>query len=978
MSKQELNIGTDKEFINFPNEVYGRREVIDFFNAKLEQCDKGQTTTIICSGKAGIGKSFLIRNFFDREDVVYVRGKYNQYKKSVPFQAWVQFVENGLSYLESLSEDKKEEFRNGLRAVLQNDEYPISRLIPKLGMWLDLKQTVPSEFDSTLQIQNRWYAALYGIIDLFAQFVNSKIIVHLDDIQWSDDESLELVEKIIDRPIDKVCLILSQRTAEGENNEDKIAHLKTTENHIEITPFNLEDCQHLMKDLFDFEAATVEETAQLLIENSDGNPLLIKENLSQFILKEILQYDLNEGKWYWNREGTVIEENEKSLQEITESKIKDLDGNTREILERTACFGYKISVPFVSAITGVEKEQLVAAFEAACAAGIMRQVQESLSRNPEKELAYMFANDTAQAALQAVIPEKTKVKTHQQIAQYYINSAATGLDDRDVYECAYHLNECIQDESNDLIKNQHLEVNILALEKAKKSASFSVAMNYLNQAMDSDLHYNWKSGYQNAAKLRIQGYEVARLTDRGSLANRFYNELLEKGKREEILKIQFSKVMLDVQFGKLEDSLNTGITAMRTLGVKLPKKAGVFHVLQELIRTRIMLIGKKAADFFNLPTMEDADGERIIQFSRWMLKSAYYIRPELSAIISLKMVQLTWKKGTSADSFTGMMAYGIISAAGTNNYQKAHEWCEVGDKLAAKHGNHSSTYYFGKGVYGAFTQHLPETLPWYTIAIETGYEEGDFISSVEPTVNQSLTIYSSGEKLDVLIAKVNQSLMYCDSLRIKDYRDFQFTFLLQLKKLRGDQVSNEEQKEANEILHKTQYHFSRDVYYFMELQRFCFEGRWKDAYDLSRSNKINVQAFTGLYVQAEYHFYMAIAALMNPDNQKFWNKIRNYFLIRGVLSKMKKWAAACEDNHEHKRQIVIGLNYLRRKKIADAQQALMKGADLAIQKGFVQNAALANYFIAEIYSEQNEEKNAQTFRKKSIRQFKDWGTTLMN
>ena len=978
MSEREFQISTKKEFINFPNQVYGRKNVIDFFTIKLNDLKEGKAPIFICSGEAGVGKSYLIRYFFEREDTVYARGKYDQYKKSVPFQAWAQFIGKGLSFLESLSQSRKEDFKKELETVLQNDHYSVSRLIPQLDKWLDIDRNRENEFDSTLQIQNRWYVALYGIVELLSKYFNNPLIIHLDDVQWSDDESLELVNRIIQKPIAKVCLIISQRITGQDGEQDRLAHLKSATNHIDIKPFNLVDCQNLLQDLFQLQGDLSHDTAKLLIENSAGNPLLIQENISQFIRKEILQYDQLQGSWTWNEAESVFDESEKSLQEIIGSKILALEPIKREILEITSCFGYKISVPFVASITRIPKEELINVFQEAITAGIMRPVRDQMIPDSESDEMFIFANDSVQEALHEIVPDKVKFKTHQQIASYYLDSAATGIDDRDIYECAYHLNEGINEDSDELFKNHHLLVNIMALAKAKKSASFSVAMNYLNQAMDSDLHFNWNSGYQSAAELRIQGYEVARLTDRDALANRFYNELLEKGKREEILRIQFSKVILDIHFGELQESLNTGIKALKTMGVKVPKSPGLFRLVIELIRTKIMLVGKKPADFFNLPAMTDEDAERIIAFKKWMLKSAYYLCPELSAIISLKMVQLTLKKGTSADSFTGMMAYGIISAAGTNNYLKAHEWCQVGDKLAAKYGNHSSSYYFGKAIYGAFTQHLQETLPWYTIAIEAGYEEGDFISSVEPTVNQSLTIYSYGEKLDVLIDKVHQSLVYCDSLRIKDYRDFQFTFLVQLKKLRGDQVLQKEQNEAYEILKSTQYHLSRDVYYFMELQRFCFEWRWKDAYKLSRSNKINVQAFTGLYLQAEYHFYMAIAALMNPDNQKFWNKTRNYFLIRKVLRKMKKWSKACEDNHEHKRQIIIGLNYLRRKKIADAQQALMEGAELALQNGFVQNAALANYFIAEIYSEQKEEKNAQTFRKKSIRQFKDWGTSLMN
>lgn len=978
MNKEVQDIDHSKEFIGFPNLIYGRDQVVHFLKQGVLKFEKEGFNAICLEGPAGVGKSYIVKNFFRDRGPIYLRGKYNQFKKSVPFQAWSQFIQEGLIFLKEMDASTKSAFKTELKNSLQNDDHQIARVIPGIGEWLDIKAQKENHFDSTLQIQNRLYSALYSVIDCIIQFSDQKVVAHLDDVQWSDEESVVLVERIIANPIKNLLLVLTQRPVDTKNDVDRLSKIKNDYNSISIKTLVQKDCEKLVEDIFGLVNEDNAILADILMDSSEGNPLLIKENIAQLIERQILEQDKSSKKWVWNPVTNPSDEKEQSLEEIIQSKIQNLESQSRSILEMTACFGYKVSVPFVSAITDIDKNRLIEVYSQASAAGIMKREEPSPSFKNSTEITFVFANDSAQAALMSVIPEKTKIRTHQQIAQYYINSAATGLDDRDVYECAYHLNECIHEDSNELIKDQHLMVNILALEKAKKSASFSVAMNYLNQAMDSDLHYNWKSGYESAAKLRIQGYEVARLTDRISMANRFYTELLEKGKPEEILRIQFSKVMMDVQFGNLQESLNTGIEALKRLGLNVPSKPGIYAVIKELIKTKLLLFNKKPEDFFDLPKMTDADAERSIQFCTWMMKSAYYLSPELSAILSLKMVQQTWKKGTCAESFAGLMAYGIISAAGTNNYIKAHQWCEVGDKLAAKHGNHSATYYFGKGVYTAFTKHLPDTLPWYTIAVETAYENGDFISSAEPTVNQSLTLYSSGEKLDVLLAKVHQSLMYCDSLMMKDYRDFQSTFHLQLRKLKGDKIKAEEQKKVDDVLAQTQYKFSRDIYYFMELQRLCFEGRWKDAFDLSQSKQINVQAFTGLYVQAEYYFYLAVAALMNPDNRKVKNRIKNYFLVSSVLRKMKKWSAACEENHEHKRQIVLGLKYLRAKKTADAQQALMKGADLAKQKGFIQNSALANYFVAEIYDAQNEEKNAQTFRKKSIRQFKEWGTSLMN
>ena len=980
--KTNSNLGFNQNpEIIFPNKIFGRMQAQSDLQLALNKFVSGEQVALKVIGAAGVGKSFIVRSYCkDLEKCDFYTGQFKQFKQGVPFLAFRQIFEAVLSAQKRRTEDVytwNKEFIDRFEPYLSE----LNLVVPTLKDIIEFPDLNKDSF-SPVETRNKINSAFFDFISFMIEKSENKIILHFDDLQWADKESLKFIEELILKKKDDLMIILSnrpiQKALSAEELNEFYSNINQTDiiRNIAIEALSKASLKDVLLSVFASSISDYDELAEISYENTQGNPYVLHEFLSSLSRSNDLRY--REERWSWSIDENIDFPEKYTLPRLLIDRLENLGEKQRIIIQSSSCFGSNLNIPFISKITGISQNELQNTYIEAMKIGFIVPVSVNVEDDLSDLNNYKFSNDIIQEALHSSLVSSQKRKIHNKIADYYIEHSLIGLDSRDIYECAYHLNESVDDDDNFEKILIHAEVNLKAAEKAMSTASFSLALNYLQQAMDSNLHHNWETAYQLSAKLRIVGYQIARISGKESLANKLYAQGVEHCKGIDLSKLRFAKISIDIQFGELQTALDNGIIALKELGIKVPAKAGIPAVVKELVKTKWMLINKNPEKIFQLKEMNDKEAEFAIKLMIWLFKSAYYLNPELNAVLALKILQITLKKGTSADSSAGLMAYGIITGAGSNNFNKAYEYCNVGTQLAEKYKDDSCRRYFGQAIYKAYKYPLRDTLDLYKKAIEKGYDDGDFLGSAEPTVNESLTYFSAGFDLNLVEQKVLESAVYCEDLKMKDYHDFQFVMLCQIRILRGVSISSEDELKVKEIISSTEYQLTKTIFKLMRLQRFCIEGSWEKAFEQSEKLKKDAQSLTGIYVQAEYYFYRAMALLKNISKISGTSKIKARREVHSIIKKMNKWGESAPSNHQHKMHIISGLYEELKGKDTEAKHHFINAANLANEAKFIQNAALAYYFLAELSVRKKDEKNASHYRNKSVEFFKEWGTPLVS
>ncbi len=955
----------------FPNRIYGREQEQEILHETVEKAISGENLLVRFEGPAGIGKSYFARSFFKKyKDFQFYTGKYEQFKQGVPYLGLRQICEGLVNFQFTLSGSNQTEWKNDFLEKFESQLTEIHRFIPSLLETIQVNPQLGNETVSPVSLRNKFNRTVLNFIAFLVEKVEHNVVLHIDDLQWADKDSLEIIRLLIEKRLNGLLVVISNRPSDHFNGlsiDSTIEEIKVV-----LTGLPKKEVSALLKELFKNSNSDFERLEDILYSKCEGNPYILNEYLRKLSRVNEIVYSDKTNSWSWGDFENIDVSIEDVMPRMLRNKLEQMSEKDRLNIQIGACFGSEFNVPFIAQIIGESKEDLQNSYRVAVNNGFLLPMQLEDSKDLSDLTNYKFKHDLVQETVHDSMSEKLRSKLHYKIADYYLSNSALGLNYKYVFDCAYHLNECITDDSPFELKIQHAEVNLQAVQKAKLSASFDLALGYLHQALDSNMHHNWSTAYHLAATIRIEGYQIARLCNVESLANKLYAQGLARCNKADQIKLRLAKIMLDTQFGELSAALSNGILALQQLGINVSDKANKLTVVKELARTKLMLGNKSFDDIYNLPKMSDPEAEITCSVILWMFRSAYYLNPELNGVLALKLMQITLRKGINPESYSGFMAYGIITGAGIGNFKTAYEYSEIGGRLADKYNVQSARYFFGKAIYLAYKMPLRSTLEYYQLATENGYEQGDFLGASEPTVNESLTLLLVGKNLHDVYNQAMQNAVWCEDLKMIDYRDFQVMFMYHIKRLQGNEVEDTVKNEVESILEKTEYKFTLSVNLVLDLQRTCLESRWEDAMEKLTDVDNIVQSLTGLYIQTEYYFYKGLTLIKNQKSN-----INRSGGINRIIKKFVKWSDYCPENYLHKLYILQGLNAYRKNDAEAAIDFLKKAIADANEQEFYQNAAIANWFLADLYEDRKDEVKAQAYRDAGSKLFKNWGTGLI-
>jgi predicted ATPase len=151
------------------------------------------------SGYSGIGKSAVV-NELHKPLVpprgLFVSGKFDQYKRDIPYATLAQAFQSLLRPLLSKSEEELHQWRDALRDALDPNGQLIVDLVPELQHIIGEQAPVT---ELPLQdAQARFQLVFRRFISVFAR-PEHPLALFLDDLQWLDAATLDLLEDLLTR-----------------------------------------------------------------------------------------------------------------------------------------------------------------------------------------------------------------------------------------------------------------------------------------------------------------------------------------------------------------------------------------------------------------------------------------------------------------------------------------------------------------------------------------------------------------------------------------------------------------------------------------------------------------------------------------------------------------------------------------------------------------------------------------------------------
>src|SRR6266700_2296323 len=460
-----------------PEKLYGRSREVETLVTAFDRMVTGRKPELVLvSGYSGIGKSSVVNELHKvlvPPRGLFASGKFDQYKRDIPYATLAQGFQSLVRYLLGKSDAELSGWRDALAEALGPNGRLMIDLVPELKVIIGEQPPVPEL--PPQDARRRFQVVFRRFIGVFAQR-DHPLALFLDDLQWLDAATLDLLEDLLTPPgVPHLLLIGAYR-----DNEVTAAHPLTRKleairnagadvHEIALAPLACEDVRQLVADALHCEPEDADQLARRVHEETAGNPFFTNQFVSSLADEGMLVFDHAAARWSWDLERIHAKGYTDNVVDLMVGKLTRLQAETHRALQQLACLGNSAETAMLSIVLGSSEGKVHAALWPAVR-------QELVERTLD---AYRFVHDRVLEAAYTLIPEGERAAEHLRIGRLLAAQTPPEAIAEHVFEIVCQLNRGAALIDSPEEREQVAELNLMAGQRAIASTAYASALMYL-------------------------------------------------------------------------------------------------------------------------------------------------------------------------------------------------------------------------------------------------------------------------------------------------------------------------------------------------------------------------------------------------------------------------------------------------------------------------------------------------------------------
>jgi PAS domain S-box-containing protein len=989
-----------------PQKLYGRETEIEALLTAFERVAtinerQSKIEMMLVAGYSGIGKSSLVHEIYKpitEKCGYFISGKFDQFRRNIPYSAVVDAFQELVKQLLSESETQLQRWREKLLTALGVNGQVIIDVIPEVESIVGKQPAVPNL--GATESQNRFNRVFQNFIRVFCDREHP-LVIFLDDLQWVDSATLKLIELIMsDRETEYLFLIGAYRDNEVNPTHplmmmlEELKRAETAIAQITLAPLELEAIARLIAETLHSDTNKVKPLTELVMRKTGGNPFFVNEFLKTLYAENLITFNLPDNsqfsskiknpKWTWDIAEIEAKKIADNVVELTIAKLKKLPNSTQQVLQLAACVGADFDLTTLSIICEKSPHEIFPDLVESVQSGLILPVSELdvqlLIQN------YKFLHDRVQQAAYALIDESHQQIVHLQIGRNLLKKTLPERRSERLFEIVDHLNHGIELVSDRLQRDEIAKLNLLAGQKAKAAMAYEAAFKYFNTGLKLLDVESWQREYDLTLALYSEAAEAAYLSGHFDEMERLVEVVLNRAKTVlDTVKVYDSRIQAWMSRGDPKEALRTGLEVLQLLGIRLVEAPSQLDIQAGLEETASRLAGWEIEDLIDLPEMTEPVPLAAIYILASTLGSTYSVSPALLVLIVCKMVNLSIAHGNAIWSLLGYAAYGMTLCGVVQDFELGYRFGKLSLNLAKRSNNKGGnckalTMVNSSIIY--WKAHLKETLPSIAEAYQSGIESGEFEYASYCAVNVCYYSFYAGQQLTEL---EQQTAIYCKATH-QIRRETPATYLAMLQQtilnLRGQSENPSrlvgclyDKEQALSWTISVNDGTSLHWFYSNKLILCYLFGEYEQAAKTATLAKPYLSAATGLMSVAVFHFYDSLIVLSLLANASNSEKEAWLNRVNANQEKMQKWAYHAPMNFLHKYHLVEAEKARVLGQLLEAEKSYEQAIQGARENGYIQEEALAYELAAKHYLARDLEKFAQLYMKEARYCYERWGAT---
>ena len=976
-----LGAGEPLDRLRIPEKLYGREHEVGTLIAAFDRVvAQGTAELVLISGYSGVGKSSVVNELHKvlvPPRGLFAAGKFDQYKRDIPYATMAQAFQTLVRQILVKSEAEVDRWRQALVEAVGPYGQLIINLIPEVEFAIG-KQSPVAELPPQ-EARSRFQSVFKRFLGAFAT-PQHPLALFLDDLQWLDAATLELLERlIIDSDLKHVLLVGAYRDNEVSSSHPLMHTLAAVRDagartqEIVLAPLGPEDVGRLISDSLRCERTSAGPLAQLVYEKTGGNPFFAIQFLTSLAEEGLIRLDRDRAACVWDLERIRGKGYSDNVVDLMVSKLRRLSGTTQTALQRLACLGNVAEVATLCTVFGQSEIDVHSAHLEAARTGLIFLM----------EGFYVFPHDRIQEAAYALIPKSELAAAHLRIGRALLASLTKeGLAEH-LFDVANQFNrgaELLIDHNE---KVQVAGIDLRAGRKAKESAAFASAREYFAAGMALLDKSDWIDEYELMFSLWLERAECEVLTGEFVTVGRLIEQLLPQAQSKvDQAAVYQLKVQLHLLKGEAQEILDTALACLRGFAIDLP-----VHPTEEQVRAEYegvwdALSGRTIESLIDLPMMTDPELQAAMKVLSVVSAPSYFIDFRLFCLQACYMVKVSIQHGISGDSLNAYCNLGVILGSAYHRYNEGYRFAKLACDLVEKHGFIAirAKVYTVFSVVAGWTQPIGTAIDFAQAGFSAAVETGD---PAFGCYGVSIAIMYLSLRNDPLDAVWRESEMAIDFARQARYNDYVAMFVSQQRFIaamqgRTSSFSSFSDAQFDEATFETQLTGVRNPtvscwYWILKLKARFLSGDFAEALATAGSAKQLLSCAIGRMEMLDYIFYSAltVAALYDTasaDEQQAWDE-----LLASHREQLRQWAEINPPTFADKHALLLAEIARIEKRDADTLPLYEQAIHSARENGFVQNEGLAHELAAQYCLSRGIESAGYFYLHNACNCYERWG-----
>ena len=939
-----------------PEKLYGRTRE---FNTLLACFDRvvasGTPELVLVSGYSGIGKSSIVNELHKvlvRPRGLFATGKFDQYKRDVPYATLAQAFQSLVRPILGQSEAELGHWRDALREALGPNGALIANLVPELELIIG-KQPPAAELPP-LEAKNRFQIVFRRFLGVFA-CKEHPLALFLDDLQWLDTATLDLLEHLVTHSDVQYLLLVGAY----RNNEVGPTHplLLTLESirkadanvhEIVLEPLGTDDVNQFVADALHCDPAHARPLAQLVKEKTGGNPFFAVQFFTALADEKLLTFDPVAPAWRWDIFRIRAQNYTDNVVDLMAGKLKRFSAATQEALKQFASLGNVADIATMAIVHGQTDEAMHAAFWEAVHAGLIFRDDRS----------YKFLHDRIQQAAYSLIPEVHRAEVHLRIARVLLSSITEDELTEHLFDVANQFNRgaALLVDKDD--KVQVATIDLRTGRKAKASAAYASARGYFSAGMALLDESDWGSQYELMFSLWLECAECELLSANFGKAEQLIVELLRRGASKVDQAAAYSlKVQFHVLKSENQQAVASALACGRLCGIDLPGHPTWAQVQAEYATVYQTLDGRPIESLIDLPMMTDPEIQAAMQVLGELTPAAYLADFSFCCLLMCRMVKISMQYGMSAACAHAYGYWGTMLGPVFHRYRDAYRFAKLGCDLVEKHGFiavHARALY-SMGRVAFWSQPVATALDFMRATFRPAIETGDLTLACYSKSQLVTGALLRNDPLDVVWRESELALNFAREAKyaadvIASHQRFIATM-----QGRTATFSTFSDAQFDQATFEAQLPGDRTplmicLYWILKLKARFLSADFAEALAAADKAKPLLSASAAQIQLLDYFFYTAltVAALYEKASDEEQNGWRD--LLMAHREQLREWAENYPPTFADKHALVAAEIARLEGRDADAMRLYEQAIQSARENGFVQNEGLAQEVAAQFYA----------------------------